>query len=356
MAERGRRIKGGCAECYCQICDGIGYQISGLSPWRRHFSARKGGAFHAQDAGRIRAFMHYPIATAGTLVVLAAAFLILKTTNAVLARSKLDEQERYRKRERIRLVVVVLSIAVVAALWIRLLQQKGTFLGLLGAGLAVALREPLLSIAGRISIFITRTFQVGDRIEIGGMAGDVVHVGVFYTRMFEIGKWIAGDQATGRIVQFSNAQIYQNPVFNYTGGFPYLWDEVLLPVTYDSNRERARQIMLEAGDTVTASFQQEAERQVKLLADRYLLPNFQLKPVVYLKVTSNYLELRMRYLVGAKERRTVNSAIYERMFAKVAEAEDVRMGSETMDLTLHGRSEAAAGEGAQEEGQEAGRA
>ena len=79
-------------------------------------------------------------------------------------------------------------MAAVAILWAHTLQNKGTFLGLIGAGMAVALKEPLLSIAGRLAIFSGHMYTAGDRIELQEMKGDVIDVGFFYTRMLEIGS------------------------------------------------------------------------------------------------------------------------------------------------------------------------
>jgi small-conductance mechanosensitive channel len=152
-----------------------------------------------------------------------------------IGRREQDGRERYRKRQAFRTAVAVIATIIIILLWARLLQHTGTFLGILGAGLAIALREPLLSIAGRIAIFAAKIYSAGDRIEIDKLSGDVIDVGFFYTRMMEIGNWIGGDQVSGRIVQFANANIFGTPVFNYTRDFGYIWDEVFFPVTYDSN-------------------------------------------------------------------------------------------------------------------------
>src|SRR6185437_2184724 len=123
--------------------------------------------------------------------------------------------------------------------------------GILGAGLAIALREPLLSLAGRLSIWAGNMYRVGDRIEFQNMAGDVVRIGIFYTRMLEIGNWVHADQATGRFVQFPNSLVYQTSIFNYTQNFRFIWDEIALPVTYGSDVAAARQIMEAAAHEVT---------------------------------------------------------------------------------------------------------
>jgi small-conductance mechanosensitive channel len=219
-------------------------------------------------------------------------------------------------------------------LWSRLFHAKGTFWGLIGAGLAVALKDPLLSIAGRIAIFAGHMYSVGDRIEISKLTGDVVDVGFFYTRMMELGNWIEGDQATGRMVQFSNSIIFGHAVFNYTQNFSYIWDEITLPVTYKSNVQDASNILLDVGKQYTREFLEGAQAQMRRMKRYFLVPEFELEPTVYLKVTSNWVELTMRYLVEPKKRRAASNFIYSEVFRRVQGRDDIAIASETMDLTV----------------------
>src|SRR3954471_5198647 len=150
------------------------------------------------------AHLPYPYAIIGTVLVFVLGFAVQWIGNRIISRRE-GGLERYRLHQYLNTGIMVVGTVVVFMLWARLIQNKGTFFGILGAGLAVALREPLLSIAGRIAIFAGHMYSVGDRIEINKMTGDVMDVGFFYTRMMEVGNWIGGDQASGRIVQFANA-------------------------------------------------------------------------------------------------------------------------------------------------------
>lgn len=117
---------------------------------------------------------------------------------AYFARQKTSDPEKYRKRRFLDTLLVVFAALAIVVLWSRVLPRTSTFLGLIGAGLAVALREPLLSIAGRLAVFAGHMFTVKDRVQINQLTGDVIDIGFFYTRMLEIGSWISGDQATRR--------------------------------------------------------------------------------------------------------------------------------------------------------------
>ncbi len=280
-------------------------------------------------------FIKYPWATFGTVAVVVLGYLASLTASAWIRSRHYDRFESYRKRNFTNTILFLIGIIAIAALWSRLLQHKGTFLGLIGAGLAVALREPLLAIAGRIAIFAGHIYKVGDRIEISHMAGDVIAVGFFYTRLMEIGNWVRGDQATGRITQFSNSMIFGTPVFNYTQNFSYVWDEVVLPVTYDSNIGAAKDILLEAADKYTHEFLKKAENELQSMSHSFLVPKFDLKPSVFVEITDNYVNLTMRYIVDPKQRRAGKSFIYSRALEMLKERNDISFGSTTADLTLH---------------------
>lgn len=276
----------------------------------------------------------YPIATYGSIAVAIAWLALHLGVRAWRVRSKLPAEERYRRSKFASTVAFVVAIIAVALLWARLLQHKGTFFGLLGAGLAVALREPLLALAGRVAIFAGHMYNVGDRIEISKMSGDVIDVGLFYTRLMEVGNWIHADQATGRILQFSNSIIFVNPVFNYTQNFNYLWDEITLPVTYASDIGAAKQLMLSAADEYTNAFLHTAEEALERLQSSFIVPKVELKPAVFTEVTDNYVKLNLRYIVDPRKRRVAKSFLWDHILPQVRANKDIQMGSSTMDLSV----------------------
>jgi small-conductance mechanosensitive channel len=279
--------------------------------------------------------MEYPVATIGTAVAIGAAVAIDRAGTAFIRRRAGSPQEKYIWRTNLGLLTTLGALIFLVILWGRLFPNKGTFFGLLGAGLALAMKEPLLSIAGRLSIWFGGLYRIGDRIEFQNMAGDVINIGVFYTRMLEIGNWIGGDQATGRIVQFPNASVYQHPVYNYTQNFSYIWDELMLPVTYASDVGAATDILIKTGEEYTRDFLGAAAAQIEQLRSSYLLPDLTLEPKVYTRVTSNYVELTMRYLVEPRKRRAASSWLYAHIFERVRANISVGIASETLDLTVH---------------------
>jgi small-conductance mechanosensitive channel len=276
----------------------------------------------------------FAIPVFGTLGALVLAWLFSLGGKAWANRNE-DPKERYRRQKIANTFAVIFVVVVAILLWAKTLQHTSTFLGLIGAGLAVALREPLLSIAGRIAIFTGHIYGVGDRIEINKMSGDVIDIGTFYTRMMEIGNWVGGDQPSGRIVQFSNATIFGTPVFNYTQNFSYIWDEIKIPITYASNIAALTDILMETGSTYTRDFLKEAQSDLEKMKHFFLVPSFDLKPSTFLKVTDNWIEITLRYIVDPKARRAATSFLYKHAFDRIKERDDIQIASSTMDLTLH---------------------
>jgi small-conductance mechanosensitive channel len=280
-------------------------------------------------------WLPYPIPVIGTAATVVAAVLLYLAAVAYSKSTSKDEKERYRRRNFFGTVVVIGAALVIAGLWAHTLKEKGTFLGLLGAGLAVALREPLLSIAGRLAVFAGHMYTAGDRIELQGMTGDVIDIGFFYTRMLEIGSWIHGDQYSGRILLIPNSMIFGAPISNYTQHLSCIWDEVSLPITYGSDMEAAIRILTEVGGSYTEEFLSTAEKELAAMKRQFLVPDVEFQPSVFVKVTSNWLELTMRYVVEAKKRRAASSYLYKEVFRRVQRNKQIQIASETMDLTVH---------------------
>jgi small-conductance mechanosensitive channel len=284
-------------------------------------------------------WMRFEVPVLGTIAALIVGWL-LTLAGKLWAHRRSDRKERYRRQKISNTFALIFVVLAATLLWARNLQHTSTFLGLIGAGLAVALREPLLSIAGRVAIFAGRMYGVGDRIQIEQMSGDVIDVGTFYTRMMEIGNWVGGDQPSGRIVQFSNSNIFGKPIYNYTQNFSYIWDEIKIPITYASNVESVKRIMLDAGRAYTEEFLKEAQADLEQMQRFFLVPTVDLKPAIFLKVTDNWVELTLRYIVDPKKRRVASTFLYDAVFKKIRELGDVQIASSTMDITVH-RDEAA---------------
>jgi small-conductance mechanosensitive channel len=180
-------------------------------------------------------------------VVLLASFGFRRLLHLlVVTRLPDDSQHVYTVRKVTNYLINTLVALIIFGIWVQRVGDLSIALGILGAGLAFALQEVIGSIAGWVAIITGRPFTIGDRVETGSIRGDVVDIGLLRTTLMEIGNWLAGDHNTGRIVTVSNAFIFKEPLFNYSRHLKYIWDEVSVPVTYESDWQRAIQIMIDA--------------------------------------------------------------------------------------------------------------
>ena len=277
----------------------------------------------------------YEVPVLGSVGILVLAWFGALLGRKVIEARDISPKEHYRLYRLVNTTITMLTVVALIVLWAHNLQFKGQFWGLIGAGLAISLREPLLSIAGRVAIFAGHMYSGGDRIQINNLSGDVIDIGFFYTRMMEIGNWISGDQYSGRTIQFANAQVFGAPVFNYTRTFGYIWDEVRIPVTYASNVKAISDILKSVGREYTREFLRGAQKRIEKMQRYFMVPRFEVEPDVYIKVTDNYIEVTLRYIVDPKQRRKAASFIYAEAFRQLRERGDIQIGSTTMDLTVH---------------------
>jgi small-conductance mechanosensitive channel len=224
-----------------------------------------------------------------------------------------DSTVWYQARKAASSTGAVLTVVGLLWIWVGALQQFGTFLGLLAGGVAIALSDLLKNIAGWLYILLRRPFRVDDRIEIGGIRGDVIDVRMFRTSLLEIGNWVDADQSTGRIVHVPNGKVLTTDVFNATQGFGYLWHEIPVVLTFESDWRRAEQLFLEALDTVGGGTSEEAAIRIRRAARAYKIRYTHLTPTVYLTVRQSGVLLTGRLLVDARRRRSVEQQVWRHL-------------------------------------------
>ena len=176
-------------------------------------------------------------------------------------------------------------------------------IGLFSAGVAFTLQELFLSIAGSLFIFMVKVYKPGDRIEINGIKGDVIDVNSIYTTMMEIGKWVSSDNYSGRIVKLSNAFVFKGPIYNYSQDFPFIWDEFNLPIKYGSDMELAKSIIIRIASETLSEYTTNSKKQWADVVNKYYIEDAQIDPTLAIKLTDNWVEFNLRYIVDYKKRR-----------------------------------------------------
>lgn len=242
------------------------------------------------------------IYTFALIVVFVAAVRLGEWT---AQRALSDEHWRYTVRKIIRYSAAGMCLVAIVGIWAQRLQGLLLILGATGAGLAIALAPVIVSMAGWALIISSNLYKVGDRIQLGGVIGDVIDVGIIKTSLLEIGNWVQADQLSGRVVAIANAMVFRDPVYNYTQGAPYIWDEFTVPITYGSHWERAQRTMLDAVADYAAETTGPAQVALRQLPGMSLLESPDTIPQVYLSLTEHWAACTLRYVVHARSRRMV---------------------------------------------------
>lgn len=200
------------------------------------------------------------------------------------------------------------------------LSGLSTALGFAGAGITYALREVITSIAGWFAILFGDFFNAGDRVRLGGIKGDVVDISALRTTLMEVGEWVDGDQYTGRKVRVANSYIFSSPVYNYTSSFEFLWDEITIPIPFDSNLDLARTILLDISKKHTDKYIDQAELSWNQMRRQFKLEDASLENQIYLSLDENVVQISIRYVVDYQERRLVKDMLYQEIFKAFKEA------------------------------------
>jgi small-conductance mechanosensitive channel len=301
-----------------------------------------GGLRQAADsvAGAFPSVIPGLSSTAESNLVLSAIVVIglLLTRRAVLAivdRRVEDRTLRYRWSKVSGYVAFAIGLVVVFQIWFTALRSLGTFLGLLTAGLAIALKDLVADLAGWAFIMWRSPFELGDRIQLGPHSGDVVDIRIFAFTMMEIGNWVGADQSTGRMIHVPNARVFTEPLANYTAGFPFLWNELKVLVTFESNWRKAKGLLQEIATEEMASVGAEAERTLRRTSQRFLLHYKHVTPVVYTSVEDSGVLLTIRYLCAPRSRRGTAEILWERVLDAFAERSDIDFAYPTQRMYLN---------------------
>jgi small-conductance mechanosensitive channel len=225
---------------------------------------------------------------------------------------------RYRVRK---FVVFSGYIAILLFLTILFEDRLGRLsfaLGVVGAGVAVALQDVVASIAGAFSIGFSKLYGVGDRIQIGDTRGDVIDIGLLRTTLMETGRWVCADLYNGRIVRIPNSTVLKGSVFNYSQGFQFIWDEIKVLLTTTSDYQLAREMLLRVAKDAIGNYLVDAQTSWKMISDNYQSENPSLEPTVTLDVSEGSLEFTVSYVVHYTKRTAMKDQLFTKIVGEVA--------------------------------------
>ncbi len=247
-----------------------------------------------------------------------------------LWRKSENPELRYRWQKISVYIAFFLGVVLVGRVWFAGISSITTFLGLITAGLAIALQDIVKSIAGWFFLLWRRPFVVGDRVEIGDIKGDVIDIRLFKFTLAEVGNWVDADQSTGRVVHLSNHLILSEKIANYTQGFNFVWHEIPVLITFESDWKKAKTLLRGIAVNIAGDIAEEAKKHVKEASKKYLIYYKHVEPIVYTTVKDSGVLLTMRYMVNPRSRRGIEEAMWENILQTFAAEPDIDLAYPTV--------------------------
>ncbi len=262
------------------------------------------------------------------LVLWLARRLVLRVANRRID----DPRARYQWSKSSGYIAFILGLLLLGQIWLEAIRNIGTFLGLLSAGLAIALRDLVANLAAWVFILLRQPFTVGDRIQVGEHQGDVVDIRLFQFTLLEIGGWVQADQSTGRVIHVPNSKVFSESLANYTAEFPFIWHEIPVLVTFESDWRRAKEILRAVVEEQAGSVVEQAKAAVHQASRKFLIFYRRLTPTVYTGVEDSGVLLTVRFICPVRERRGFSERIWEAVLTAFAAEDGIDLAYPTQRL------------------------
>lgn len=264
-----------------------------------------------------------------TFLYLIVAFVAIRIINKVLYNAIKDTKKSYTIRKGFGYFITTLALIGIAFTWLDTSINITTYIGLLSAGIAIALKEVFSNVAAWVFITVRKPFDVGHRIIIGEQRGDIVDIRMFQFSMGEVSDYDDGEQSTGRIIDVPNHFIFIHPLINYTKGFEFIWNEIKVLLTFESDWERAKVLLTEIVNKDSAQLSAQAKIEMDKASQKYMLHYKSLTPIVYTDVKDSGIQLTLRYLCTPKQRRGTINTVWTDILKMVGEEEHIDLAYPT---------------------------
>lgn len=261
-------------------------------------------------------------------------FTIISVIKKIIPRYVKETTNRYRTRKFVNYFGYFLLIMLLMVVYSSQLSGLTVFLGVAGAGIAFALQEVIASIAGFIVVNFSNFYNVGDRVMLGGIKGDVVDIGMLRTSLMEIGDWVNGDLYNGKIVRVSNSFIFKEPVYNYSGDFPFLWDEMTIPIKTHCDHQYAKEKFMGILNEVVGDYSKKSEVAWQKMTEKLMVENAQVAPMITMVFDENWITFTLRYVVDFKKRRGTKDKIFTQILEAINQSNGkLEVASAAMEIT-----------------------
>jgi small-conductance mechanosensitive channel len=265
-----------------------------------------------------------------TFGAIAAAYLAYTILSHITVRAIKDKKTRYTFNKALFVLSCVVLLVIVMRIWVEETQSLLISYGILAAGLAIALQDLVRNFVGGIYVILSGLYGVGDRVEIGGMFGDVMDVGIMNTTLLEIRGWVKGDQPTGRISIVPNSVVISGTVHNFTKDHNFIWDEISLPLTYESDWKKAIQLITSIVWDETREITEQAEAEIERIGEKYYLPKKVIEPAIFVTLTDNWINLDIRYVTDTRNRRALHDTLSRQIMDALEKEERIQIASESL--------------------------
>ena len=246
-------------------------------------------------------------------------FIIIR----IVWKQTMDVKVRYQWNHLLSFIIPFTGIILIGAIWVPAFEQFGTYLGIITAGLAIALKDPLTNLAGWLFILIRKPFVVGNRVQVGIHTGDIIDIRLFQFTMLEIGNWVEADQSTGRIIHIPNGKVFLEPQANFNSGFEYIWNEIKILITFESDWKKAKNLLEEVINEHAENVDLKVEKEILEASKNYMIYYKHLTPIVYTSVKDSGVQLTMRYLCNPRRRRGSENDIWEELLTQINARQDI---------------------------------
>lgn len=271
-----------------------------------------------------------------TLIGIAVIFGLTNVGRRYVTRAVHSSSSRYQARKLVSFLGFVAAAILIVVVFSDALGGLTVAFGVAGAGIAFALQEVIASAAGWATLIFGNFYRVGDRVQLGGIKGDVIDIGILRTTLMQIGDWVEADQYNGRIVRIANSFVFKEPVFNYSGDFAFLWDEIKVPIKYGSDHALARSIIEKVADEVVGEYARQANEAWLPMTRKYMIEPARVEPTVSMSFNENWIEFVLRYVTDYKLRRSTKDRLYAAILRDIDErSSEVGIAAATLNIEKH---------------------
>ncbi|WP_027392477.1 mechanosensitive ion channel family protein [Aquimarina latercula] len=271
---------------------------------------------------------------ASVFILFVVVYIIIKLLQRGAFKLVKDNTSKYKFKKLINFLGYIIFVSGVMLIFNTKLSGIGTALGVAGAGIAFALQEVIVSIAGYIAVFTGNFYKVGDRVKLGGTKGDVIDIGLLRTTLMEIGDWVNGDLYNGKMVRVANSFVFKEPVYNYSGDFPFLWDEMTIPIKTNGDYIYAKETFTKILIDQVGDFATSSQKSWDKMIGKYNIENAQVQPMVAMSFDENWITFTLRYVVDFKSRRTTKSILFDKILLAIKNSEGkIEVASAAFEIT-----------------------